>query len=242
MDMEKIGKFISEKRKEKNLTQEKLAEKLCVSKNAVSKWERGLNLPDVSLMNDLCKILDISLNELFAGEKINKDILKKSEKNIFEILKLRNKERKKYKNFILIILVIFLIMSLLLIKNILVNYGFIYDDNLKYSKVYIVGEDNIKGNVDINKFGKLSIDFDIGANKYGMAVFKNPSKAFKRLKQDYSEGTKLIQNEFKLLPLNNFTFRKYKTYGWQVTKGTKKEKEMARFITEFLDIYENSFN
>lgn len=242
MDMEKIGKFISEKRKEKNLTQEKLAEKLCVSKNAVSKWERGLNLPDVSLMNDLCKILDISLNELFAGEKINKDILKKSEKNIFEILKLRNKERKKYKNFILIILVIFLIMSLLLIKNILVNYGFIYDDNLKYSKVYIVGEDNIKGNVDINKFGKLSIDFDIGANKYGMAVFKNPSKAFKRLKKDYSEGIKLIQNEFKLLPLNNFTFRKYKTYGWQVTKGTKKEKEMARFITEFLDIYENSFN
>lgn len=242
MDMEKIGKFISEKRKEKNLTQEKLAEKLCVSKNAVSKWERGLNLPDVSLMNDLCKILDISLNELFAGEKINKDILKKTEKNIFEILKLRNKERKKYKNFILVILVIFLIMSLLLIKNILVNYGFIYDDNLKYSKVYIVGEDNIKGNVDINKFGKLSIDFDIGANKYGMAVFKNPSKAFKRLKKDYSEGIKLIQNEFKLLPLNNFTFRKYKIYGWQVTKGTKKEKEMARFITEFLDIYENSFN
>ncbi len=242
MDMEKIGKFISEKRKEKNLTQEKLAEKLCISKNAVSKWERGLNLPDVSLMNDLCKILDISLNELFAGEKINKDILKKSEKNIFEILKLRNKERKKYKNFILVILVIFLIMFLLLIKNILVNYGFIYDDNLKYSKVYIVGEDNIKGNVNINEFGKLSIDFDIGANKYGMAVFKNPSKAFKRLKKDYSEGIKLIQNEFKLLPLNNFTFRKYKIYGWQVTKGTKKEKEMARFITEFLDIYENSFN
>lgn len=242
MDMEKIGKFISKKRKEQNLTQEKLAEKLCVSKNAVSKWERGLNLPDVSLMNDLCKILDISLNELFAGEKINKDILKKSEKNIFEILKLRNKERKKYKNFILVILVIFLIMSLLLIKNILVNYGFIYDDNLKYSKVYIVGEDNIKGNVDINEFGKLSIDFDIGANKYGMAVFKNPSKAFKRLKKDYSQGIKLIQNEFNLLPLNNFTFRKYKTYGWQVTKGTKKEKEMARFVTEFLDIYENSFN
>ena len=55
MNQEKIGKFIAEKRKEKKLTQEQLAEKLSISKNAVSKWERGLNLPDVSIMQDLCK-------------------------------------------------------------------------------------------------------------------------------------------------------------------------------------------
>lgn len=70
MNQEKIGKFIAEKRKEKKLTQEQLAEKLNISKNAVSKWERGLNLPDVSIMQDLCKILNITLNELFIGEKI----------------------------------------------------------------------------------------------------------------------------------------------------------------------------
>lgn len=70
MNQEKIGKFIAEKRKENKLTQEQLAEKLNISKNAVSKWERGLNLPDVSIMQDLCKILKITLNELFAGEKI----------------------------------------------------------------------------------------------------------------------------------------------------------------------------
>jgi len=71
MNQEKIGKFIATCRKEKNLTQEQLAEKLNISKNAVSKWERGMNLPDVSIMQELCKILGITLNELFVGEKIS---------------------------------------------------------------------------------------------------------------------------------------------------------------------------
>ena len=76
MDQIKIGKFIAEKRKETNLTQEQLAEKLNISKNAVSKWERGLNLPDVSIMQDLCRILNITLNELFVGEKIKEEAYK----------------------------------------------------------------------------------------------------------------------------------------------------------------------
>ena len=75
MNQEKIGKFISLSRKNKRLTQEQLAEKLGVSINAVSKWERGLNLPDVSLMEKLCEVLDFTLNELFAGEKSEKNIM-----------------------------------------------------------------------------------------------------------------------------------------------------------------------
>ena len=79
MNQEKIGKFIADNRKKQKLTQEQLAEKLHVSKNAVSKWERGLNLPDVSLMEELCQVLKISLNELFAGEYLKKqDILEQS--------------------------------------------------------------------------------------------------------------------------------------------------------------------
>lgn len=70
MDQIKIGQFIAENRKKQNLTQEQLSECLGISKNAVSKWERGLNLPDVSKMQELCSILDITLNELFIGEKI----------------------------------------------------------------------------------------------------------------------------------------------------------------------------
>lgn len=74
MDQNKIGMFISKKRKELNITQEELAELMNVSKNAVSKWERGLNLPDASLMKNLCKILNISLNEFFNGEENNLEL------------------------------------------------------------------------------------------------------------------------------------------------------------------------
>lgn len=243
MDQIKIGKFISKLRKSKEITQEQLAENLGVSKNAVSKWERGLNLPDASIMQDLCNNLEISLNELFAGEHLKeKEVKNQSETNILEILKFSNDKSKKYRILILIISVLLIISFVILGRELLVSCGYILDNDLKYSQIYISGDGNIKGNVDVNKFGKINIDFDIGANKYGYAVFKNPNKALKRLKHDYSKGIKLIQKEFNLLPLNNFTYKNYKTYGWQVTTGTVEEKEQARFVSSFMDIYENSFN
>ena len=73
MKQEKIGKFIAECRKEKGLTQEQLAEKLAITYKSVSKWECGRSLPDPSLMEMLCDNIGISINELFAGERINKD-------------------------------------------------------------------------------------------------------------------------------------------------------------------------
>ena len=69
MNQEKIGKFIAEVRKKKNMTQQELADKLCVTDRAVSHWENGRRLPDYSLLKELCDILSISINELFAGEK-----------------------------------------------------------------------------------------------------------------------------------------------------------------------------
>ena len=240
MNQEKIGKFISTMRKKKDLTQEQFAEKLNVSKNAVSKWERGLNLPDASIMQDVCSILDISLNELFAGEKLNKDEqIKHTEQTIINILKNQKHRNKTYK-----ICLLFLIIVVLIIigRFTLIKMGYIMDDNLKYTQVYIAEYGNVKGNVDINSFGKKNIAFDIGANKYGEAVFKNPGKALKVLKRDYKDGIKLIQKEFNLLPLNRFNYKSYGTFGWQVTIGTEEEKEQARFVSSFMDIYENSFN
>ena len=76
MEQIKIGNFIAKCRKDKKLTQEQLAEKLHISVNAVSKWERGLNLPDYSNMQPLCDILGISLNEFFAGEHIKENEIK----------------------------------------------------------------------------------------------------------------------------------------------------------------------
>ncbi|MBR3898594.1 MAG: helix-turn-helix domain-containing protein [Bacilli bacterium] len=88
MDITKIGKFIAECRKKKNLTQEQLAEKLFITDRAVSKWERGLSLPDADKMLDLCSILDINVNELLIGEKIDtEDYEKKTDELLIELAK-----------------------------------------------------------------------------------------------------------------------------------------------------------
>lgn len=71
MDQWKTGRFIAECRKEKNLTQMQLAEKLGITDKAISKWERGVSMPDTSIMLELCDILGISVNELLSGEKIS---------------------------------------------------------------------------------------------------------------------------------------------------------------------------
>lgn len=88
MDLIKIGKYIAFKRKEQGLTQKQLAEKLNMSDKSVSKWERGICLPDVSVYLELCKILDISINEFLADEDIiEENIEQKAEENILKITK-----------------------------------------------------------------------------------------------------------------------------------------------------------
>lgn len=97
MNQEKIGIFIAEQRKLKGLTQEQLAEKIGVTKNAVSKWERGLCLMDMSLLRPLSEILGVSVNEILQGEKIkDKDFEKKSEENIIKLTELVNLKTMKY--------------------------------------------------------------------------------------------------------------------------------------------------
>lgn len=88
MDQIKIGKFIAECRKEKNLTQAQLAEKLNITDRAVSKWERAKGMPDTSIMLDLCSELDITVNELLSGERIDMDKYdKKAEELLLGMIK-----------------------------------------------------------------------------------------------------------------------------------------------------------
>ena len=97
MDQVKIGKFISELRKEKNMTQEELASNLGVSKNAVSKWERGICLMDMSLLKPLSRVLDISINEILAGERIEaKDFVNKSDETIVKLAELTDLKTMRY--------------------------------------------------------------------------------------------------------------------------------------------------
>lgn len=120
MDQEKIGRFIAKLRKQKNMTQQELADKLGVTDRAVGNWENGRRLPDYSLLKDLCSALNITVNELLSGEEINKDIyMEKSEENL---INLRRQIDKRKKIFKIISNVIFVIIAFLFFLNMVLNY------------------------------------------------------------------------------------------------------------------------
>ena len=95
MDQIKIGKFIAACRKERKLTQLQLADKLGITDKAVSKWERGIAMPDTSIMLELCEKLKINVNELLSGEKISME--NKNQKNEELMLDLAKELEKKNK-------------------------------------------------------------------------------------------------------------------------------------------------
>lgn len=136
MDQIKIGKLIAKCRKEKNITQKQLANRLGVTDKSVSKWENGICLPDVSLYKNLCEILGLSLNEFFAGEKIaEKNYKEIADENLFCALEnsaFTLKERVNYfkkkweREHFLELTIIAIIVVFFII------YGFIKDNGLQY--------------------------------------------------------------------------------------------------------------
>ncbi len=96
MDQVKIGKFIAECRKKKNLTQMQLAEKLNITDRAVSKWETGKSMPDSSIMCELCDALGITVNDLLCGEVVTMDNYNKElENNLLEMVKQKQEADKR---------------------------------------------------------------------------------------------------------------------------------------------------
>lgn len=115
MDLVKIGKYIAGKRKALGMTQKQLAEKLNMSDKSVSKWERGICLPDVSAYMELCEILGISINEFLAGEDIDaENVEKKSEDNIIQVTKDSKKKQKNLKSILAVVTTFAVIMVLVL--------------------------------------------------------------------------------------------------------------------------------
>lgn len=107
MDLIKIGTYIAGKRKALGMTQKQLAEQLGMSDKSVSKWERGICLPDVALYAELCQILGISINELFAGEDITKeDLMQKSEENIIGVAKESKQKQKRLRSMLCLVLAV----------------------------------------------------------------------------------------------------------------------------------------
>ena len=121
MDQVRIGQFIKVCRKEKDLTQREVAERLNISEKTVSKWETGNGLPEVGLMLPLCRLLEISVNELLSGERLDEKLYyKKAEENIMSLIEEKAEAKKK----IILAVIIALVtlgagLTIILIANLL---------------------------------------------------------------------------------------------------------------------------
>ena len=118
MEQIKIGRFIAERRKQCGLTQLQLAERLNITDRAVSKWETGRSMPDVSIIPELCDVLGITVNDLFSGEVITVDHYnEQSEKNLLELAKQKEESDRRMLAMEIVIgaLSVFILLSMCMI-------------------------------------------------------------------------------------------------------------------------------
>ena len=112
MNTQDFGKFITELRKEKGLTQMQLAEKLNVTDKAVSRWETGKNFPDIDIFSDLAKILEVSVSELLEGKRIEKEeLIIVSEEHIVKQIKKNKKSKKVYSTIIAVATILVIVFG-----------------------------------------------------------------------------------------------------------------------------------
>lgn len=115
MDQKKIGLFLKELRKEKNITQEALAEKLNVSSRTISRWETGNNMPDISLLVELSKVYHVSIPEIVDGERKSEKMNQETRDTVVKMAEYSKNEvkieRKKVISFLLMIFGAFIIIS-----------------------------------------------------------------------------------------------------------------------------------
>lgn len=138
MDKEKIGKFIAKLRKEANLTQEELATEVMVERGTVSKWERGIYIPIPEDLVSLGKVFNISINELLAGERINKNNQTKINNVTAEVIKDSNRKIKRN--------VIFFLFSIIILLLLFFCYYFI--NNYNSISVYRINGNSSDFNLD----------------------------------------------------------------------------------------------
>lgn len=203
----KIGNLIAQKRKEKNYTQKDLASKLGLTDRAISKWERGLGCPDISYLEDLAKILDISVVELLRGEELEEV----SEKNILESLKTTSEitkhEIRKTISTILVTIITF-ICGIIFVSNIKVvqsiSKKYYYDfSNLESKKEEL----NNYYEIIINNQGIYS-DGDYKIIKEFASAIKNKIDKFKYQNGYYTLGQfyKIYDNYMKIFMESNIKF------------------------------------
>ena len=220
MNQQKIGKFIATKRKEKNLTQEELAEKLGVTNKSISKWENGNCLPDSSLYKPLCNILEITLDELFNGEQLSK----------------KTKFKLNEGNILLILLCILTPIIVFLITNVQdVSYKTIIEDIIKTDTIVVKVQDPNKEEFKLIKRKLLTdktrikeiINIIYNSNLYEGPVNLPSSKYFLEL---LNEKGKLI-TKIEINPSNGHFFMNNDGYSYTLAP-TKEQMTEILFLIE----------
>lgn len=126
MDQVKIGKFILQLRKEKGMTQKDLARQLGVTDQAVSNWENGRRMPDLSLFKPLCETLEISVNELILGEKVPKEKQKETSETVLLNTLKNSEQNQKRSNHLISILFTFCFIFLLILFITIAHFKEVY--------------------------------------------------------------------------------------------------------------------
>ena len=229
MNYETIGKFIQSKRKEKGLTQKELAQKLGVTDKAVSKWERGLGCPDVSILEILAKELDTSILEILKGRIIENVIIKVTEANDYvkETINFTKNKTKEIINKIIVFLTISVSILLLIlnIENIIsLNKKYEYDFNnetviemkkqLNKLKTNIELIEQNQGNYDDEEYQEITKDL-----KYIKEKLDN-SKILK-----YEDNIKLTIKDIYIIDDNTIL----DLYGIKILKELEKYNEEQLF-------------
>ena len=188
MNQVKIGKFIADKRKEKKLTQQQLAEKLGVSDRAISNWENGKNMPDISLFPIISKELDVTVNDLMSGEKVDKkEYQEKFEENIIYTI---DKTVKKENKFLKIIL--WTIFSFVFLFVMYVSVESIYMHSNMDSTPLIKKSYSVDIHADDNEFFEQTI-YSYGFHVKYYYKQKDPSK------QRIIVGNEINKEDFELI-------------------------------------------
>ncbi len=135
MTSKDCGKFISDLRKEKKLTQKELAEKLNVSDKAISRWETGKGFPDVNSLVSLSEFFEVSVNELLAGKQVeSENISEIADKNVIVAFENKEKEvkKKKFQTVLCIIL-----LSVILLPPAIPTFMYLTDNIILFIKNYM---------------------------------------------------------------------------------------------------------
>ncbi|MBQ8192575.1 MAG: helix-turn-helix transcriptional regulator [Bacilli bacterium] len=234
MDQIKIGKLITKKRLEKKLTQSELGNLLGVTDKSVSKWERGINIPDIALMTPLSEILDLTINEILSGEENPKE----ENKSVIDGIKFYNKKTRN--KFVLILAPILIILITIL--------GLFFINNYNQCKVYSIDSNNpeykVHGYILFNPNENIIVLDDITYQGNLLGTNEEPSitkfRILLKVKDEVIENIEVEKSTGKLSEVLNNKSIAFEDFDNEKLKVLKKAKEEN--INLVFELYDDKGN